>query len=75
MNPNDTPAGATRPAPQVPCPTCRELTLFAPSNPWRPFCSERCKQIDLGAWASDSYRIPVQPGPGELDGELPDQVL
>jgi len=60
---------------KVRCPQCGGDSLWAPENPWRPFCSERCKQIDLGAWASDSYRIPVQPGPGELDGELPDQVL
>lgn len=26
---------------------------------WRPFCSERCKLIDLGAWAAESYRVPV----------------
>jgi endogenous inhibitor of DNA gyrase (YacG/DUF329 family) len=31
-----------------------------PGNPFRPFCSERCKMIDLGAWATESYRIPVQ---------------
>ena len=29
------------------------------ANPYRPFCSERCKMIDLGAWATESYRIPV----------------
>lgn len=58
---------------KVRCPQCGGDSLWAPENPWRPFCSERCKQIDLGAWASDSYRIPVQPGPGELEDELPDQ--
>jgi endogenous inhibitor of DNA gyrase (YacG/DUF329 family) len=26
-------------------------------NPWRPFCSERCKLIDLGAWASEEYKV------------------
>lgn len=30
------------------------------TNPYRPFCSERCKMIDLGAWATESYRIPVE---------------
>jgi uncharacterized protein len=45
----------------VDCPTCGKGTLFAPSNPWRPFCSERCRQNDLGAWASESYRIPADP--------------
>lgn len=42
----------------VPCPSCGKQALFAPANPWRPFCSERCRQTDLGAWASESYRIP-----------------
>ena len=57
---------------KVRCPQCGGESLWLPENPWRPFCSERCKQIDLGCWASDSYRIPVQPQPGEVDGELPD---
>lgn len=26
--------------------------------PYRPFCSERCKQIDLGAWADEQYKVP-----------------
>jgi endogenous inhibitor of DNA gyrase (YacG/DUF329 family) len=33
---------------------------FSPENKWRPFCSERCKVIDLGDWASERYRVPVQ---------------
>ena len=41
----------------VPCPRCGTPCLFAPANPWRPFCSERCRMIDLGAWASESYRV------------------
>ena len=47
-------------APTVACPHCGEPALYAPQNKWRPFCSERCKMIDLGAWANESYRIPVQ---------------
>jgi endogenous inhibitor of DNA gyrase (YacG/DUF329 family) len=42
---------------RVPCPRCRAPSLFAAANPWRPFCSERCASIDLGAWASESYRV------------------
>ena len=57
------------------CPQCGGEALWAPENSWRPFCSERCKQIDLGAWASDAYRIPVQGGPGEADGEAPSAEL
>lgn len=35
-------------------------TPFTPANKWRPFCSERCKMIDLGAWAAESYRVPAE---------------
>ena len=41
----------------VACPSCGGDSVYAPSNPFRPFCSERCKNIDLGAWASESFRI------------------
>jgi len=54
---------------KIRCPQCGGEAWWAPENPWRPFCSERCKQIDLGAWASDAYRIPVQGEVGEGDGE------
>jgi endogenous inhibitor of DNA gyrase (YacG/DUF329 family) len=40
------------------CPTCGNASEYSPANPWRPFCRERCKLIDMGAWASESYRIP-----------------
>lgn len=45
---------------EVPCPNCKKPTLFTKDNPYRPFCSDRCKLIDLGAWASESYRVPLQ---------------
>ncbi|RJQ44665.1 MAG: DNA gyrase inhibitor YacG [Nitrospiraceae bacterium] len=41
---------------KVKCPTCRQWTEWQ-DNHFRPFCSERCKLIDLGAWASEKYRI------------------
>ncbi|MDN3921100.1 DNA gyrase inhibitor YacG [Roseateles violae] len=53
----------------VRCPTCGGDSVFAPSNPWRPFCCERCRQIDLGAWASESFRVEASP-PVE-DDQLP----
>ena len=43
----------------VTCPQCGAAVAWDPANPYRPFCSERCKMIDLGAWATESYRIPV----------------
>ncbi len=42
----------------VRCPTCHKLVPYSSSNPFRPFCSERCKLIDLGAWASDERSVP-----------------
>ncbi|MFX1679662.1 DNA gyrase inhibitor YacG [Mitsuaria sp. CC2] len=50
------------PAPRiVPCPTCGGDSLFAPTNIWRPFCSERCRQIDLGHWSDESFRVAAPP--------------
>jgi uncharacterized protein len=43
----------------VPCPRCGAPAVFAAANKWRPFCSERCKLIDLGDWAAENYRVPV----------------
>lgn len=52
----------------VKCPQCGTLVKWVPESRWRPFCSQRCRQIDLGAWASESYRVPVDSPP---DGEDP----
>jgi endogenous inhibitor of DNA gyrase (YacG/DUF329 family) len=41
----------------VDCPTCGNRAEYSPVNRWRPFCSERCKLIDLGQWANDGYKI------------------
>jgi endogenous inhibitor of DNA gyrase (YacG/DUF329 family) len=47
--------------PVVACPTCRAEVPWSEASPWRPFCSARCKGIDLGAWASDRYVIAGEP--------------
>jgi len=47
----------------VVCPTCAGDSVFAPSNPYRPFCCERCKNIDFGTWASESFRVPTEAPP------------
>ncbi|MBK9443786.1 MAG: DNA gyrase inhibitor YacG [Comamonadaceae bacterium] len=47
------------PARLVDCPGCGGPSLYAPSNVYRPFCSQRCKQIDLGAWASEQFTLPA----------------
>jgi endogenous inhibitor of DNA gyrase (YacG/DUF329 family) len=47
----------------VRCPTCSGDSVYAPSNPFRPFCSARCKGVDLGAWASEEFRMPAEAPP------------
>ncbi|HXK26942.1 MAG TPA: DNA gyrase inhibitor YacG [Candidatus Binatia bacterium] len=42
---------------RVKCPTCKTEVQWE-NNPHRPFCSERCRLIDLGAWATERYKIP-----------------
>ena len=52
---------------KVKCPTCGKETEYSPANRWRPFCSERCKLIDLGQWASEAYVIKGAPGSADPD--------
>lgn len=47
------------------CPTCQKPTTWQ-DNLYRPFCSERCKLIDFGEWASESYKIT-----GNLSDDTP----
>jgi len=54
----------------VACPRCGAWVEWHPGNSWRPFCSERCKMIDLGAWAAESYRLPeASPEDEDLDSK------
>lgn len=46
-----------------PCPQCGKPARFDASNAFRPFCSERCRLIDLGQWANESYSVPANPTP------------
>lgn len=62
-------AGPGRAVRYVTCPTCGARVAWQPENRFRPFCSERCKLADLGAWANEEYRVP---GPAEEPGELPE---
>ena len=50
----------------TPCPLCRQPVLWE-AVPTRPFCSERCRILDLGAWSSESYRLAENPA--QEDGE------
>lgn len=63
MNPHDKRRRAAR------CPQCGKTADLSPDNRFRPFCSERCKLIDLGAWASESYRVPVAEDPADPDAD------
>ncbi|HLS80489.1 MAG TPA: DNA gyrase inhibitor YacG [Steroidobacter sp.] len=51
------------------CPTCNRPVEWSENSPWRPFCSERCKLIDLGAWASEQRAIPGDAAPQEGDDD------
>ena len=53
----------------VRCPTCGDEVLMTTKSPERPFCSKRCKLIDLGEWASESYSIPTEDSPTASDFE------
>ncbi|MGH1429642.1 MAG: DNA gyrase inhibitor YacG [Neptuniibacter sp.] len=60
--------------PKIKCPTCEKEHLYDSSNQFRPFCSERCKMIDLGAWASEEYAIPESKSVSDFSsGELEEQ--
>jgi endogenous inhibitor of DNA gyrase (YacG/DUF329 family) len=50
------------------CPTCNRQVEWQ-DNPFRPFCSERCKLLDLGKWVSEEYRVPGKPIAEEHSGE------
>ena len=47
-----------RPAIEVNCPTCGDLVDWTAESRWRPFCSERCRLLDLGAWFEEERGIP-----------------
>lgn len=70
-------SASTQPSNQrlVRCPNCGEPSLYAPDNPWRPFCSKRCKLHDFGAWASESFRVEVAEDDGADAFSPPDTSL
>ncbi|MCI0668262.1 MAG: DNA gyrase inhibitor YacG [Methylococcaceae bacterium] len=52
---------AGKAGPRVKCPRCGKTVYWDPSFPFRPFCSERCKLIDLGDWANEQHVITGEP--------------
>lgn len=59
--------------PTVSCPTCRRPVVWSVEvSPYRPFCSRRCRLIDLGAWADESRRIPsTEPDSADGSADIP----
>lgn len=56
-------------AKKIKCPRCGLFTLYSTDNPNRPFCSARCQLVDLGKWADESYRVPINTDPDSLNSE------
>ncbi len=56
----------------VACPQCGKSVEWSPAAVWRPFCSERCRMLDFGAWASESYRVPLAETAESSDAPAPD---
>ncbi len=53
----------------IKCPTCKKQIEWTEASTFRPFCSDRCRLIDLGEWASEKHAIPGEPLPSA--GEFP----
>lgn len=57
----------------VSCPRCGAQVPWTPESPHRPFCSERCRTIDLGAWATERYRVAAVENDDDVDEAAPPQ--
>lgn len=57
----------------VSCPNCARPVAWIPENRYRPFCCERCKLIDLGQWATEQYRVPVEDLTPDAEPNEPDR--
>ncbi len=55
----------------VACPTCRRPVAWTAESRYRPFCSERCRLIDLGAWADERHVVPCTDDDPDFDGLPP----
>ncbi|MBL4638738.1 MAG: DNA gyrase inhibitor YacG [Gammaproteobacteria bacterium] len=56
----------------VTCPQCGNSVPWQDDQLWKPFCSERCKLIDLGDWASENHRIKGEELPPSDSPDSPD---
>lgn len=55
----------------APCPHCRKPAALTADNPFRPFCSERCKLVDFGGWIGGRYSIPAEEPQDEFQPDEP----
>jgi endogenous inhibitor of DNA gyrase (YacG/DUF329 family) len=58
----------------VACPGCGVAVVWNNESRFRPFCSERCRLIDLGAWAAEAYRVPVSEDAAPADDAPPEDA-
>lgn len=58
----------------VSCPQCKKAVKWNEKSEFRPFCSDRCQQIDLGAWADESYSVPSEIKEDWNDNSLSDET-
>lgn len=58
----------------VQCPTCKMPVIWNAENTHKPFCSERCRLIDLGDWATESHKIPGEPSMTDEDPSFFDET-
>lgn len=54
---------------KINCPICKKQTEWQ-GNPYRPFCSERCRLVDLGAWADGTYSVKLDNTPEVEDSQV-----
>ncbi len=55
----------------VQCPNCQTRVEWSNDQPYRPFCSKRCRMIDFGAWANETYTIASNSNESKQDPESP----
>ncbi|MDR9413759.1 MAG: DNA gyrase inhibitor YacG [Spiribacter sp.] len=67
MSPSHLSAASSKSKPTVPCPQCGTTVTWSEAAPERPFCSRRCRLIDLGEWFEEAHHIPGEPA------ELPEE--
>tara|TARA_X000000368_G_C22910020_1_gene658166 strand:- start:221 stop:391 length:171 start_codon:yes stop_codon:yes gene_type:complete len=54
----------------IKCPNCKKISDHTILNKFRPFCSEKCKLIDFGSWASEKFKISTPKNKSEYDENI-----